>query len=268
MSSPCDRFAGVPSPIAKCQTCGFARKDHAPAALAPAAAAAPATPPKRASVSDPAAAAINLSASLAPPGFTRPQSASVSGAAAAVAAAASTSAIAAASAASQVATSVGPQVTAAAASAAAAAGSAAEAGLAEFNSRAAAAEAKISQTKKVVDDATASMAALAAQPAIWKEYKDDDGRTYFYNTASAESVWEIPPEYAKILAEKKRLEKVKQDAQKEFETARSALDKVAAEKSAAVKAAADSARVAAEQLKASAAAAAASTGCAKRVAGR
>jgi hypothetical protein len=39
-------------------------------------------------------------------------------------------------------------------------------------------------------------------------------------------VWEIPPEHAKLLAELRRLEKVKQNAQKEFESARSALEKV------------------------------------------
>jgi hypothetical protein len=157
---------------------------------------------------------------------------------------------------SAVATSVGPQAMAAAVSAVAAAGSAVDAGLAEINSRAAAAEAKISQAKKTVEDAGASIAALAAQPVPWKEYKDDDGRTYFYNTASSESVWEIPPEHAKLLAEKRRLEKLKQDAQKEFELARSALETVAAEKSAAMKAAAESASVAAAEKAKSAAAAA------------
>ena len=228
-SCPCDRFAGVPSPIAKCQTCGYARKDHAPAALAPASAAAPAVTPRRISVSDPSSASVAASlSSVVPPSVpVRPHNASVSGGVAAAA-------------------SVAPQVIATAASAAAAAGSFVDAGLAEVNSRAAEAEARILKAKKTVEDALASISALAAQPVPWKEYKDDDGRTYFYNTASSESVWEIPPEHAKLLADKKRLEAVKQEAQKEFESARSAFDRVAAEKSAAMKAAAEASRVAAE----------------------
>ena len=96
-------------------------------------------------------------------------------------------------------------------------------------SPAAAARLKMARAKKALADSTASLAALASQPFPYEEIKDDDGRTYFYNEASDEALWELPPEHAAIHFEKKRLLKVKLSAQKDLESTAAILDKLPAD---------------------------------------
>ncbi len=85
---------------------------------------------------------------------------------------------------------------------------------AHASSPAASAQLKFDRAKKLLADATASLAALDAQPFPWKEAKTDEGVTYFYDESSDESVFKLPPEDAAIYFEKKRLLKVIQSAQK------------------------------------------------------
>jgi hypothetical protein len=81
-------------------------------------------------------------------------------------------------------------------------------------SSAASAQLKVDRAKKLLADATASLAVLEAKPFPWKEAKTDEGVSYFYDESSEESVYKLPPEDAAIYFEKKRLLKVIQSAQK------------------------------------------------------
>jgi hypothetical protein len=84
---------------------------------------------------------------------------------------------------------------------------------------------KLKRAKAALEDATASLAALDEQPFPWKEAKNDEGITYFYDESSEESVFKLPPEDAAIYNEKKRLVKIIQTAQKQLESAGKVLGK-------------------------------------------
>merc|ERR1712039_485083 len=45
-----------------------------------------------------------------------------------------------------------------------------------------------------------------ANTTTWKEYKTADGRNYFYNTATKQSVWEMPPELKRLRGLEKKQE--------------------------------------------------------------
>ncbi len=82
---------------------------------------------------------------------------------------------------------------------------------------------KLNRAKTALADATVALAALEEQPFPWKEAKNDEGVTYFYDESSEESVHKLPPEDAAIYSEKKRLAKVIQSAKTHIESARKVL---------------------------------------------
>ena len=81
------------------------------------------------------------------------------------------------------------------------------------------------RAKAALAAATAYLAELDTKPFTWKEAKNEDGVTYFYDETTDESVYKLPPEDAVIYNEKKRLAKVIQSAQKQIESAVKTLGK-------------------------------------------
>lgn len=100
-------------------------------------------------------------------------------------------------------------------------------------SRVEAARAKLKRASEVLADAVATLSALEEQPFPWKEAKNDDGTTYFYDENSDEAVLKLPAEDAVIYFEKKRLQKVIQSAKKVIEASRKLLGNSSEDEAAA-----------------------------------
>jgi hypothetical protein len=77
---------------------------------------------------------------------------------------------------------------------------------------------KLDRARKTLDQATASLAQLESKPFPWVEAKSDEGLTYFYNENTDEFVYKLPPEYAALRAEIKRLQKAQRASQKTIES--------------------------------------------------